>query len=209
VGNVVDVRRGEYRASRLVGDDLVGLGVHPGGMTIALEETTYSTTPAAPTTRPRAAARPPKAPARRLPRRVHQAVLTAHVLTAVGWFGLAVTVAFCAFVGSSTDDLAFYEVIEATLSLSVPLGLAAATTGVVLSVTTRWGLVRYWWVVLKEAITIACIVTDVLVVGPEMSRAIETGVAGEIPGPIYAHCIVLAIATVLSVVKPKARTPLG
>jgi hypothetical protein len=28
-----------------------------------------------------------------------------------------------------------------------------------------------------------------------------------IPGPIYAHCVVLAIATALSVIKPKARTP--
>jgi hypothetical protein len=31
--------------------------------------------------------------------------------------------------------------------------------------------------------------------------------AGEIPGPVYAHCVVLALATALSVVKPRARTP--
>jgi hypothetical protein len=42
-----------------------------------------------------------------------------------------------------------------------------------------------------------------------MAKAIDTGVPGEIPGPIYAHCVVLAIATALSVVKPRARTPLA
>lgn len=140
---------------------------------------------------------------------MHQAVLVTHVLTAVGWFGLALTVAFSAFVGSSTDDVAFYEVIQATLRLSVPLGLAAAATGVVLSVTTRWGLVRHWWVVVKEAITVAVIATDVLVVGPAMAKAVDTGTPGEIPGPIYAHVVVLALATTLSVVKPRARTSLA
>jgi hypothetical protein len=66
---------------------------------------------------------------------------------------------------------------------------------------------RHWWVVAKEAITVAVIATDVLVVWPEMDRAVAAGTPGSIPGPIYAHCVVLAIATALSVVKPKARTP--
>jgi hypothetical protein len=152
---------------------------------------------------------PPARTARRLGRRAHRVLLIAHVLSSVGWFGLAVTVAFCGVVGSSRGDLAFYEVIRATLMLSVPLGLTAAATGVLLSVTTRWGLARHWWVVAKEAITVAVIATDVLLVGPEITRAIDSGTATAIPGPVFAHCVVLAVATVLSVVKPKARTPLG
>jgi hypothetical protein len=146
---------------------------------------------------------------RRLRRRAHQALLTAHVLSSVGWFGVAMTVAFCGIVGRSRDDLAFYEVIRSSLGLSVPFGLAAATTGVLLSVTTRWGLVRHWWVVAKEAGAVAVIATDVLVIAPTMDRALDTGVPAAMPGPIYAHCVVLALATVLSVVKPRARTPLG
>lgn len=81
-----------------------------------------------------------------------------------------------------------------------------AGPGVVLSVTTRWGLVRHWWVVAKEAITIAVIATDVLVVWPAMDRAVDAGTPAGIPGPIVAHCVVLALATGLSIVKPKART---
>ena len=146
---------------------------------------------------------------KRIGRRAHRSLLVAHVLTAVGWFGLAITVAFCAVVGTSRDDIAFWEVIDATLGLSIPLGLAAAATGAALSLTTRWGLVRHWWVVAKEAIAVAVIATDVLVIGPELQRAIDAGTPGEIPGPVFAHCVVLAIATALSVVKPRARTPIG
>lgn len=157
----------------------------------------------------RATARPSRRSSRRLGRRAHRALLVTHVLASVGWFGVAVTVAFCAVVGQSRGDVAFYEVIDATLALSVPLGLGAAATGVALSLTTRWGLARHWWVVAKEAGAVAVIATDVLVVAPTMQRAIEAGTPGEIPGPVYAHCVVLALATVLSIVKPKARTPLG
>lgn len=155
------------------------------------------------------AERPGGARPRRLGRRSHRALLLTHVLASVGWFGVAVTVAFTAFVGSSRGEVAFFEVVEASLWLSVPLGLTAAATGVVLSLTTRWGLVRYWWVVAKEVITIAAIVTDVLIVGPEISQAIDSGATTHIPDPVIAHCVVLALATGLSVIKPKARTPLA
>lgn len=139
----------------------------------------------------------------------HKVLLSAHVLASVGWFGVAVTVALCGIMAGSNDDIAYYEIIQSTLWLTVPLGLTAAVTGVALSLTTRWGLVRHWWVVAKEAITLAAIATDVLVVAPAISRSVDTGTPGVIPEPIYYHVAVLAIATVVSVVKPRARTPLA
>jgi hypothetical protein len=146
---------------------------------------------------------------RRLGRRGHQALLVTHVLSAVGWFGMAITVAFIGVVGQSQGEVAYYDVIRSTVDLSVPLGLIAAATGVLLSLTTRWGLARHWWVVAKELGAVAVIATDVLVVAPTMQRAVDSGTTGELPGPVFAHCVVLALATLLSVVKPKARTPLG
>jgi hypothetical protein len=175
-------------------------------MTLTLTDQTSA--PAAPAPRP-ARARATAERSRRLPRPLHRAVLATHVLSSVGWFGVAVTVAFAAAVGSTSDELAVYELIRSSLWLTVPLGLTSAATGIVLSLTTRWGLVRHWWVVAKEAITLAAIVTDVLVVAPAMARAVDGGTPVGIPGPVYAHVAVLGIATVLSVVKPRARTPLG
>jgi len=146
---------------------------------------------------------------RRLGRRSHKALLVAHVLTAVGWFGVAITVAFIGIVGQSQGDVAYYDVIRSTVDLSVPLGLLAAVTGIALSLTTRWGLARHWWVVAKELGAVAVVATDVLVVAPTMQRALDSGTTVELPGPIFAHCVVLGLATLLSVVKPKARTPFG
>jgi hypothetical protein len=185
-------------------------------MALALDDTgvtgTTGTTEVTAVDRP-VAARPTgtgtSRPGRRLGRRLHKALLATHVLTAVGWFGAAVMVALCGVVGSADGEIALYELIRTSLWLTVPLGLGAAVTGVLLSLTTKWGLARYWWVVLKELGTVAVIATDVLVVGPEMAEAVDTSTATALPGPVFAHCVVLALATILSIAKPRARTPLA
>jgi hypothetical protein len=91
-------------------------------MALAIEDTR--------TERPAAARPAPAPPARRRGRRLHKALLTAHVLSAVGWFGAAAMVAFAGVVGSRNDELALYELIRTGLWLTVPVGLTAAATGV-------------------------------------------------------------------------------
>ena len=101
-------------------------------MTLALDDG-HATAPSASTRT--VAERPAR---HRLGRRSPRALLITHVLASVGWFGLAVTVAYCAMVGSARGDVAFYDVIDSTLALSVPFGLVSAATGIALSLTTRW-----------------------------------------------------------------------
>jgi len=171
---------------------------------------------------PEAAARPPlrtpRADARardehgfRLRGRTHKAVLTAHVLSSVGWFGIATMVAFAAAVGAVTDDeslaQALHRTIELAPTLSVPVGAVSVVTGGLLGLGTRWGLVRHWWVVAKIAISAAVIATDVLFVGAIARDAAAGRASSAFDGPIVAHVVVLAIATALSVFKPRARTP--
>ena len=59
----------------------------------------------------------------RLRGRAHKVALTAHVLTAVGWFGIAVVVAFCGLVAATSDDrllaTALYRTIETAPAWSV------------------------------------------------------------------------------------------
>ena len=148
----------------------------------------------------------------RLRRRAHKVVLCAHILTSVGWFGVAVVVAFCALLAAFTDDPSLPPVLHRTIEtapwLSIPMGLAAAATGVVLGLGTTFGLVRNWWVVAKIAISAAVVVTDALLVGRVAHEALATG---HVPTPLYgstiAHVVLLAVATVLSVFKPRGRTP--
>jgi hypothetical protein len=92
--------------------------------------------------------------------------------------------------------------------LSVPAGILAVVTGTVLGLGTTYGLIRHWWVVAKIVIAVAVIVTDALLV---IKAAHDAAVTGEPATPLYgstiAHVVVLALATVLAVFKPRGRTP--
>src|SRR3954469_20188382 len=107
------------------------------------------------------------APHFRLRKKAHKTVLTVHIITSVGWFGIAVAVAFLAISAAVTGDRALsralYRTLEITPYLSIPTGAVAFGIGAFLSVGTIWGLVRHWWVVAKIGISIAVIVTDLVV----------------------------------------------
>ena len=147
----------------------------------------------------------------RLRGRAHKAALTAHVLASVGWFGVAVMVAFCGFAAGWAGrglSAGWYRVIETAPWLSIPLGLASVATGALLGLGTAWGLVRHWWVVAKIAIAVAVVVTDAVLVRAVAHEALATGEAAPaLYGSTVAHVVVLAVATVLSVFKPRGRTP--
>jgi hypothetical protein len=150
----------------------------------------------------------------RLRGRAHKLALTAHVLGSVGWFGAAALVGFCGLAAARATDPtlshALYRTMETAPWLSVPLGLVAVATGVLLGLGTKWGLVRHWWVVAKIVIAVAVIVTDPLLIARGAHDAVASGHAPPwLYGPTVAHVVVLAVATVLSIFKPRGRTPWG
>ena len=148
-----------------------------------------------------------------LPRRPRLVVLIAHVLASVGWFGVAVLVAFLLVAaGSAADDglaRSLYRAVETSVWLTVPLGVVAAVTGVVLGLGTKWGLARYWWVVIKEVAVVPVVVTDLLVVAPAAHDGAQGQLSGRLLDPAIAHVVVLGIATVVSLAKPFGRTARG
>jgi hypothetical protein len=140
-----------------------------------------------------------------LPRTARKVVLTAHVLSSVGWFGIAVLVAAAALTAGATGDQpladGLHRAIGASLWVSVPAGLVAFATGVLLGVGTRWGLVKHWWVLVKIVLNLAVVVTDLVVVRAFAHDAI-VGSPQRLSHALIAHCVVLAVATVLSTFKP-------
>src|SRR3954452_20778074 len=149
----------------------------------------------------------------RLGRRGRRAALVAHVLSSVGWFGVAALVLFLLVVAQTTRDVdlarGLYRAVETSLWMSIALAAISAITGVLLGVGTPWGVAKHWWVVLKEIAFVPLVVTDLLVVGPSVHDAARGITGGRLLDPAIAHCIVLALATVVSIVKPFDRTPRG
>jgi hypothetical protein len=148
-----------------------------------------------------------------LGKRSRRALLVAHVLSSVAWFGIAVSVLFLLVLAQSDSEpqaaSALYRAVETSIWLSVITGAVSGVTGLVLGLGTPWGVARHWWVVLKEVAFVALVVSDFLAVRPTVHDAANGFVSGRILHPVIAHCIVLALATVVSILKPFGRTPIG
>lgn len=86
--------------------------------------------------------------------------LTLHVGFSVGWLGAAMAMLVLAIVGARTSDLDLrryaYEIMHVfDLAIVIPLVLLSLITGLVVSLGTKWGLVRHWWVLVKFAIALS------------------------------------------------------
>lgn len=150
----------------------------------------------------------------RLRGQARKVALVGHVLSSVGWFGVAVAIVGCVVAAKVTAQPSFahalYRVVAASGWLSVPAGLVAAATGALLGLGTKYGLIRYWWVVVKILITIAVVITDALLVSAVAGDVAATGrPTPALYGSTSAHIVVLTIAAVLSVIKPRGLTPWG
>jgi len=147
-------------------------------------------------------------------------ILTVHIGASVGWLGAAYVGLVLAVVGLTTPDAgrraAAYQVLDLLdLAAWVPLGGAAVGTGFVLGMGTKWGLVRYWWVLAKLVGGGVVLVVPLLARSPNVDRANAAiaagapvgGLAVSVLAPCIASVVVLSISTALSTYKPGGRTP--
>ena len=150
--------------------------------------------------------------------------LLAHITTSVGWLGAVfgfLALAIAATTGSDVETVrAAYLGMDWTLRYAiVPLAVTSVIIAVVQSLVSPWGLVRYWWVVVKLVLTIAA--TLVLVQYTQtMTHLVEAAarpstanvLRGLALSPVLhasAGALVLLAANVLSVYKPRGLTPYG
>ncbi|GAA2593728.1 hypothetical protein GCM10010399_25390 [Dactylosporangium fulvum] len=155
--------------------------------------------------------------------RTRRVWLTLHVGFSVGWLGVALTMTALAVTGWAADSHAVrrgaYEVLHVVdLAVAIPSMALSIVTGLVVSLGTKWGLVRYRWVLTKFAISVSI---------PLVAGTVENALADELAlrtvdpagrpgatGIALAAClgsftVALWTATVLSVVKPWGRTRWG
>ena len=108
----------------------------------------------------------------------------------------------------------------ATLTWDVILPLAAASLviGVIQSLGTPWGLIRYYWIIIKLVLTVIAVVV-LLLQTPVISALSAAAVAGDLTGlsgsrvGLILHgaggLVVLVVATILSIYKPRGMTRYG
>jgi hypothetical protein len=203
-----------------------GTAVAPDASRASVSSMTTDTRPApgrpAPNTpsTPKAAKAPRK---RTFPPRVRKTVLILHVISSLTWLGVDVGLLALSLTGLTTDDPMTLRAVYLTMSVLVdavviPAGLLALTTGVVLSLGTKWGLVRYRWVLVKLVITLVTVTLTYygLRAGVETAAA-EVRAAAQAPseargGLLFAPIVSLTcyvFMTVISFFKPWGRTRWG
>lgn len=149
--------------------------------------------------------------------RLRKIVLVTHVLAAGTWVGIDVIVAVLVLVGwfsasPDTAGLAYRALGSFLLAPMLTAGLVSLGTGLLLGLGTRWGLVRYRWVLAKLLVTVALCVLIVVALRPGMPEVVAHGEAvaagtgtadmSNLFFPPAVSLTALSFATALAVVKP-------
>lgn len=155
---------------------------------------------------------------------LRKAVLAVHLAVSVGWIGaVAAYLALDLTAASSTDAdtlrAAYLGMGLISGSVIVPLALATLATGLVVSLGTKWGLARHWWVLVSLTLTVFATVVLLVETGtiaayaavaadPSATEA-ELRALGSTLVHSLGGMIVLLVVLVLNVYKPVGLTPYG
>jgi hypothetical protein len=159
-----------------------------------------------------------------MPPRLRKFALAAHLSCSVGWLGavvayLALDLTVATSEEPQTVRAAWIAMGLVTSSAIVPLALASLLTGLLMSVGTKWGLFRHWWVLISLLLTIIATVvllSEAGVISRMAAIAAETRTSDAallaLPGTLF-HSVggvaVLLVVQVLNVYKPQGVTPYG
>jgi Predicted integral membrane protein (DUF2269) len=143
---------------------------------------------------------------RRFGRRTRNAVLTVHIVVAVGLLGDSAGFLAVAIRREMSDDPAFVAAAHDLLGtfavvFGIPLSFAALITGAALGLGTHWGLFRYPWVVIKLFLIVTVIAVGALVLRPVLDDEPTADGTALVVGSAY-DVIALTAATALAVFKP-------
>jgi hypothetical protein len=152
-----------------------------------------------------------------------RAALVVHIATSVGWLGAVLASLLLAVVALGSGDADLVRAIYLALEpfgwyALVPLSLASLASGLVQALGTRWGLARHYWVLAKLVMNvfatgILLLYTQTLTVLADDARHAHGDVLVlRTPSPVIhaaAALILLVVALVLSVFKPRGQTGFG
>jgi hypothetical protein len=160
-----------------------------------------------------------------MPSGLRKAALTAHIIASIGWIGAVAAFLALALTGTMSQDPELVRAVDLAMGVItwwviVPSAFLGLVTGIVSSLFTKWGLFRYYWVVLKLLMTVVATLVllehtkPIALLAGAATRAAALGMdlSGAQRGLVTdaaAGLVVLLILTVLSVYKPRGLTPYG
>lgn len=160
-----------------------------------------------------------------MPPGLRKFALTAHVTASVGWMGAVAAFLALAIAGLRSRDTqtvrAAYLAMDLTAwAVIVPLAFASLFTGIVQSLGTSWGLIRHYWVLIKLLITVLATLVLLMhmpAIGQVAGLAAVTTLSSgdlralrvQVAVDAGAALVVLLVATVLGIYKPRGLTPYG
>lgn len=156
----------------------------------------------------------------RLSPRLRKLVLLVHIAAAGVWLGLDLVLGILVFTALSTDATGAGAAAASLAAVAtwplVTVGLVTLVSGTLLGFSSKYGLVRYWWVLAKLAINVVLLTLVLLVLWPGVTAVGEAGraalEAGDAPTvgatlvfpPVVSSTVVI-VAMTLSVFKPWGR----
>ena len=153
---------------------------------------------------------------------LRRAALAVHVITSVGWIGAAAAYLVLGIAAAVSDQPSTVRAAWIAMELTgwviiVPLGGLAFLTGLVMSLGTRWGLIRHYWVLIALVLTTIALVVLILHMpsASATAAAARTGddravlqLGGDIVHPALG-LVVLVVVAVLNLYKPRGLTRYG
>ena len=150
--------------------------------------------------------------------------LAVHLTLSVGWIGavvayLALDVTAATSRDAQTLRAAYIAMGSIARFVIVPLALASLLTGLIMSLGTKWGLLRHYWVLISLLLTViatAVLLVETQVIGSmaDMAAApMSTGEHLRAMGSTLVHSVgglaVLLAILVLNMYKPQGMTRYG
>jgi len=146
-----------------------------------------------------------------------KAILTLHVVTAVGWLGtdlVLLTLGVAGLSGAADRAVVYPAMALVGKALFVPLSFLVWVVGVVNALGTPWGLVKWWWVATKLGIVTVMLGLVVFALYPNLTAAADAATLAQqqrlnlVIAPAVSSSLLL-FSTVLSTYKPWGRTSRG
>jgi hypothetical protein len=159
-----------------------------------------------------------------MPPRLRKFALAAHFTRAVGWIGavagyLALDVAAATSHNAQTLRAAYLAMELIAWYVIVPLAIASLLSGLIMSLGTKWGLFRHYWVLISLLLTIfatVILLVETQTISYFADRAADPTTSGDdlrALGNTLVHSVggiaVLLVILVLNMYKPRGMTQYG